>query len=1169
MEKHLQTCLDEALKAGSQANQRLTAAARHPAWALLSEGPKGLLRMVLLQELPKSKDGDDSGGRASARAARRSGGGRRRAPGGRRQPREGLGQLPELEELVAEDGDSVAFTFAALLARTAFGEGDGDASINLRLDGLRETLQSDGVSSVWHRLGEQWPPIAELQRFPEAAAGASDITGPDAAWWSALRIDPASTEQLAAAMAPPYPFELGAEAQLELQRVHEHLGNQRTGHASEALARHAGSDALDRLEGDAAAYGLLLACGRGDDDAVSRLEAAAEAGSAELRALATDQAALQRLRQGDLSGWDADRTATGDDPLSLARRQEAWLACPPEAAALSVDDLSAGRDVLQVASEAGGGLAERAQRASGALDWWLVSALAREGDHATAAERLHDLLPSDVDELEVVRDLIAGGQVDDLTAWLIERLPRLDTAMHASLVDDERLPVELRTAAAIELDATEGDAWRARAEAILPLFTAANDPVRLSRALAVIDDGAHRYPYEMLIASHLHPAEADLDRIRWRSEARRDALEVLDDVTPPPSVTPLAVFLLKLLDGFAGDVAPMAEVIDQPGLLAFKQVRRAMADDGDGLVRDEKLATLEESIANAELSPLERDLLDMVVGTLRLSRAASLLQDHVDDQRDRAEDLIRALLDTPEPLGRFLGAVRQLVLEHDLGLLSLVEWYREHDPTHPWNLVVRAALDAREGDHLAAARNYRQAGDHRRVDFETAIILHRKALIEYARAARYGEAMELLEHQPALDGALTDSFRLFLKVSDLAHRAQNDAAVDALLAAVEVVDIIEDVDEEGEPIQKTQSRPSEERLELLYDYPVRLDYPLPEMPWQGRVTAALQRLRSVRRRRNWEIERDFGRAVEDRALEELQFLADDLATEQGQPRLALLMLERAQNAGTFRPRELKRINQAQRALFEVVQETIPVRERFAFRHLALPPLVLVDTNLLIDALREELARTLELDLDLALDFDGTRAVHRTLSMRQDDGKLRLRVPKAAEVELRRIAATPERLRNLFRDVYIEDARWREISTPERLDAMRDRVLSQFDRWKPSRGALPDADGGMPDWPSELVAELEEFLLQRHHIYEKLTPAKLARGGTDRSRVRGGQPIYPEPGDIQIMLEAAHLARQPLKQVGSVLVATRDGDFTLVSRALEERFGFGVASNAQLLSRWMH
>jgi len=43
------------------------------------------------------------------------------------------------------------------------------------------------------------------------------------------------------------------------------------------------------------------------------------------------------------------------------------------------------------------------------------------------------------------------------------------------------------------------------------------------------------------------------------------------------------------------------------------------------------------------------------------------------------------------------------------------------------------------------------------------------------------------------------------------------------------------------------------------------------------------------------------------------------------------------------------------------------------------------------------------------------------------------------------------------------------------------------------------------------------------------------------------------------------ANSTVPDLGSVLVASRDSDFMLISRALQDTFGFGVISNAQQLN----
>ena len=47
------------------------------------------------------------------------------------------------------------------------------------------------------------------------------------------------------------------------------------------------------------------------------------------------------------------------------------------------------------------------------------------------------------------------------------------------------------------------------------------------------------------------------------------------------------------------------------------------------------------------------------------------------------------------------------------------------------------------------------------------------------------------------------------------------------------------------------------------------------------------------------------------------------------------------------------------------------------------------------------------------------------------------------------------------------------------------------------------------------------------------------------------------------------ASKPLEGLGCILVATRDGDFTLTARAFEERFGYGIIKNSQMLNTWLN
>jgi len=117
------------------------------------------------------------------------------------------------------------------------------------------------------------------------------------------------------------------------------------------------------------------------------------------------------------------------------------------------------------------------------------------------------------------------------------------------------------------------------------------------------------------------------------------------------------------------------------------------------------------------------------------------------------------------------------------------------------------------------------------------------------------------------------------------------------------------------------------------------------------------------------------------------------------------------------------------------------------------------------------------------------------------------------------------------------------------------ILNSFNTWNQSIEVANRND-----------LELEEFLLKHEMIFEMVDQYKRARSNSAPIRTElNGKEIYPESGDIEIMQDAAGLAKLPLQEIGCILVATRDSDFRLVSRALEERYGFGVISDAQQLN----
>jgi len=95
------------------------------------------------------------------------------------------------------------------------------------------------------------------------------------------------------------------------------------------------------------------------------------------------------------------------------------------------------------------------------------------------------------------------------------------------------------------------------------------------------------------------------------------------------------------------------------------------------------------------------------------------------------------------------------------------------------------------------------------------------------------------------------------------------------------------------------------------------------------------------------------------------------------------------------------------------------------------------------------------------------------------------------------------------------------------------------------------------------------MVEHRETYSAVVDGKIAHNAQslkNRTKING-EAIYPERGDRDIMREAAMLAESTHKGIGAVLVASRDADFWIVRRSLEEEFGFGVVRTARELSQW--
>ena len=602
-------------------------------------------------------------------------------------------------------------------------------------------------------------------------------------------------------------------------------------------------------------------------------------------------------------------------------------------------------------------------------------------------------------------------------------------------------------------------------------------------------------------------------------------------------------------------------ILDKRGYQALKNAKHSLKDGGSGTISLTNLDHLISSVEQSDLGELETRLFSVLISTLRLNYVRLTLQ-HGVRSKDNVK-ILSKLVEGDNIPSRIINSLSQLIFEHDIGLPSLVSWYQENDPLSPWHTVSRAAVSAQNSDEINAARDYRRAAENKEFDFEHSLILYRKALIHLAHAGQWSEAVNLLEQQPALKTAITQRFQLYLNVSYTANNESTDKATQMLKNFVRRTRVVQEENEEGEMIERERVYFAEDELDVLRSYPFEHRRTLPRDPFSGRVTAAINTVQKSRRRNRKSFDMQFMTIMQQSSP--LPIEVYDLAKEaaESNPVEGLMFFERAQSSGKFSLRDSKTLADAETSLFAKYKFQITNSSRRYLKHLSLPPLVIVDTNLLIDALVEKISSQLELASETSLDLSEHNSFHKVLISRARDGKISMLLPQVVRQELQEIGKGVSKLRDKFKNSLVKPAILDKVLKQDNLEKLTDEVIRDFNQWKPLDIRFEeDSDN------TDNKHQIKEFLQYYHDIYDELSAMKKAYGGKQKRTKIDGKAIYPEAPDRVIMAIAMHLANQCLEGLGTVLIATRDGDFTLTARAFEERFGFGVVKNSRMLNAWL-
>lgn len=1145
----METCLKAAFSKPKSGAVRVSIMNRESAWKMLDKPLRAHLVIAAHeQEPPASDDDDDNDAAASRRPAMNRPRGRMRRSGRQTGPAH-MQWLHAPQAVIDESPYTTAYQLATLLVHKQMDEENWDEAWNAPENLLRETCMVEGVHPVWHLIGEKTPLLGQFLAFPKAKV--SKTTTVSTMTTDFFWIDPRNKDEVITVLKLTGAGVSDPDIKVALQKA----TNQIAGGRKLDL-----EPPLSDLTGPMAFITVLLAL-HGGHDVKKAVRTAATKADPELAAALED---LERLLAGHVDDWDGLMGIDRDDSLSNARRILGWQHAPPEAEACTAAQLEAGLQLLEGAS---------VHKGRDRLTWWRLNALLREGKKDDAMDVLDERRLDASSDITELLPLVVSLESERANEWLLRFMDDVDEQALLHVLHEQHLSTNLRLKAAQRLCDERGAMWEEGRTLALTTLLQALDLERLAGVFTSDPMLPLTHPYAALLVSHLAPASLDASLKEQIYSCRTQALRAIHGAELPEVLTPLAEHLLLLMEGIYKETPEVVEVLNAAALKAFSPISRALA--GNGVVSAKHIRNMGNSLDELNLTAIERRLFDVMLLTLTMNGHLQAHNIGMAKASD-ADDLDQLLLNPVLPF-RLINSYSVLMVEHDLGLPNLVSWYQKNDPLSPWAPLARAALFASTGDELNSAREYSRAAelftklrktggsaatettDSDDNDFALALplTLYRKSLIHYAHATSWSGAVDLLEKVPSLKTAITERFKLYLRVCHVS-KTDTNAAARLIRQHVQQRITVQEEDVEGNIVEKTRTIYNEEELDLLRNYPFEQAHLLPPEPFLGRVTAASTHISRDLRRSRTQYQHQFRQAMQSPSpsMEEIYDIAKSAAEEVAFE--GLMYLERAQNSTKFSPTARNRLAGVEQALFSQYKDEIPTSKRRFLHNLSLTPLVIVDTNVLVDALVEKMYQRMDLVFDTNVNIIGSNQFHRILLHHARAKRLVMMIPDDVRGELKQFAKD-QRLMPRFKSAMVNAEKLEEALTESVVMDLVNEVLLEFNTWTTSS----DMVEGVPD-DSE---ELNRFLVRHSDVFEELTELKGYRGATYRTELKG-RAIYPERTDLDIYRLATHLASLPLPSIGAVIVATMDGDFTLVDRAIEERFGFSVAKNHRSLKPWL-
>ncbi len=1124
-ESYLEACLEVGFK--TIKNRRLNAVGKCPEFTLMDKPWKELVKLAVLEtEIP----GQDEDGETIAPSPRFRRGRRR----GRQQS-----TIPSPEDIQAMGDESAALRFALLLVNKFLHIDQWSEEDHAPLESeLRNACLDKGVHPVWHEMAKRSNLFGQFSAFPVLESKAT--SSKKKLDLSEIAIDPFDVSSCLDVLKSIPDEQYSAEDLVAMKRLVKRLSSGKWPNVE--------SNLLD-FEGNLSLVSLLIALNTNapTDSILERLRKANKS--------LAERYELAMILTGDTIDWNDDYLSQNNDDLGQALLKLAWMNGPLEHMNPSTAQLEIGLDLL---------VNEQAPTSRvDVVRWKMLQCYVVEERSDDALEIIKTIsLEHDSDASELLPLLIQLGN-DEAYAWLEMNMSNIDEGGLVSIAQEDALPLPLRAGALVLLKEQNGEGWMELQSLAVHIFVQTLNLDELATILIDDDVAIPSHPHETLIVAHLLSAYHDENIWKAAREARKKALQMIQSTDVPSSINDDEHKLLLLLEGRIEESVgklKLTDTLPKKGIKAVNQIVNALSSGGSHLVDEKHLSNIIESLEESEMTGMGEALLRTIVSKLRLNNARLSLERG--DDSNQVIATLESVLSQPSIPYPIVDGVRELMYEFDLGISSLVQWYQANHQRSIWALLAQATLEASQGKNLSAARLFKRSADSGEFAYDEEIMLYRKALIHFAFDKKWGEAKQLLSEHPNLRAAITKRFQLYLDVSHKASIQETAKATSMLKNFVKRQEIIVEETEEGEKT-RTKTIFKEDELDLLHTYPDEHPKPLPREPFTGRLLAATNALqRDYRTQSSKSFDRRYRDIMVMRNPEAMEVHTLAQQASETSPLDALRILERAQLSGRFQDRN-KSFANLELMLFRRHQSEIRTSDRRYLRHLPLKPLVLVDTNIVIDALYQRLQQRLNRSNHFEDSTNQRSHFAGYLLYLAANDKVDLCLPKVVRSEVENIARSIDDIRSRFENALVDSEILESTMSTENMKKIVAEVISEFSTWEGNTDEIEEEAVS-----EDVKASMNEFLTQHNEIYDELTKMRQHYQGKNIRTEIDGKKIYPQHPDRKIMQYAAVLSNRPIDDVGSIVVATHDGDFTVVARAFEEKFGFGIAKNSRTLKQWL-